>query len=162
MPFADILTANAEFTKTYEELPSGVAQRGLAIITCIDTRIDPLADFGLVPGDAKMIRNAGARVTEDVLRTLVIASHVLGVNRVALIQHTDCGGAKATQHQMEDLVRESTGEDASDTDFLLMDDQVATIKSDAQKIRDCKLLPAGIEVGEFIYDVHSGKLSPVE
>lgn len=162
MPFNDILTANAAFAKDYDELSNGLARRGLAIVTCIDTRIDPLEAFGLIPGDAKMIRNAGARVTDDVLRTLILASHVLGVNRVALIQHTDCGGAKVNQKQMEDVVKGLTGEDASGVDFLLMDDQLVTIKSDAQKIRDCKLLPKGFEVGEFMFDVHNGRLSPID
>ncbi len=162
MPFNDIVTANAVYAERHKNLANGLARRGLAIVTCIDTRIDPLEAFGLIPGDAKMIRNAGARVTDDVLRTLVLASHVLGVNRVALIQHTDCGGTKLSQEQMVDVVGELTGEDASDVDFLMIDDQRATLAADAQKIRDCKLLPAGFEVGEFIFDVTSGRLEQVD
>jgi carbonic anhydrase len=150
VPFTDILTANSAYAADHEELANGRARRGLAIVTCIDTRIDPLEAFGLIPGDAKVIRNAGARVTDDVLRTLIIASHALGVNRIALIQHTDCG------------VETQTGESIGDLDFLTIDDQIATLHTDAEKIRSNKLLPAGTEVGEFIFDVHSGKLSPVE
>lgn len=157
MPFTDILTANAAYSADHEELANGRARRGLAIVTCIDTRIDPLAAFGLIPGDAKMIRNAGARVTDDVLRSLVIASHVLGVNRVALIQHTDCGVANNTQETIAEVVQDLTGETA-DIDFLTIPDQDATLAEDAQKIRDCKLMPAGVEVGEFIFDVKHGKL----
>lgn len=157
MPFTDILTANASYSADHEELANGRARRGLAIVTCIDTRIDPLAAFGLIPGDAKVIRNAGARVTDDVLRSLVIASHVLGVNRVALIQHTDCGVAKNTQETITEVVHDLTGEDV-DIDFLTIPDQRATLATDAQKIRDCKLMPEGTEVGEFIFDVQHGKL----
>jgi carbonic anhydrase len=157
MPFTDILTANAGYAADHEELANGRARRGLAIVTCIDTRIDPLAAFGLIPGDAKVIRNAGARVTDDVLRSLVIASHVLGVNRVALIQHTDCGVAKNTQETITDVVHDLTGEEV-DIDFLTIPDQKATLAADAQKIRDCKLMPEGTEVGEFIFDVVHGKL----
>jgi carbonic anhydrase len=162
VPFNDILTANAAFSKGYHELANGRARRGLAIVTCIDTRIDPLEAFGLIPGDAKMVRNAGARVTDDVLRTLVLAAHVLGVNRVALIQHTDCGGTKVNQQQMEKIVGDLTGEDASSMNFLTVTDQIATLHEDAKKIRECPLMPPGTEVGEFMFDVHSGKLSPVQ
>jgi carbonic anhydrase len=162
MPFTDILTANAAYASDHEELANGRARRGLAIVTCIDTRIDPLEAFGLIPGDAKVIRNAGARVTDDVLRTLIIASHALGVNRIALIQHTDCGVANNTQETLTSIVEAQTGESIGELDFLTISDQASTLHSDAQKIRDCKLLPEGTEVGEFIFDVHSGKLTPVE
>lgn len=159
MPFSDILTANANYAIDHEELANGQARRGLAIVTCIDTRIDPLAAFGLIPGDAKVIRNAGARVTDDVLRTLIIASHVLGVNRIALIQHTDCGVAKNTQETIVEVVEDLTHQSVGDLDFLAIDDQIATLATDADKIRTCKLLPTGIEVGEFMFDVVSGKLT---
>lgn len=161
MPFQDILNANELYAADHEELANGRARRGLAIVTCIDTRIDPLAAFGLIPGDAKVIRNAGARVTDDVIRTLIIASHVLGVNRVALIQHTDCGVANNTQETIVEVVEDLTGETVGDLDFLAIDDQETVLAADAQKIRDCKLLPDGIEVGKFMFDVHSGKLSLV-
>lgn len=162
MPFTDILTANSAYAADHEELANGKARRGLAIVTCIDTRIDPLEAFGLIPGDAKVIRNAGARVTDDVLRTLIIASHALGVNRVALIQHTDCGAANNTQETLTQIVETQTGEAVGDLDFLTIDDQVATLRADAERIRTSKLMPAGTEVGEFMFDVHSGKLTPVE
>ena len=161
MPFSDIITANATYATSHEELANGNARRGLAIVTCIDTRIDPLGAFGLIPGDAKVIRNAGARVTDDVLRTLIIASHVLGVNRVALIQHTDCGVAKNDQAAIEHVVEELTGHDASGIDFLTIGDQIATLHSDAERIRTNELLPEGIEVGEFMFDVRSGALKQV-
>lgn len=162
MPFTDILTANSAYAADHEELANGRARRGLAIVTCIDTRIDPLEAFGLIPGDAKVIRNAGARVTDDVLRTLIIASHALGVNRIALIQHTDCGVANNTQDSLTQIVETQTGESIGELDFLTIDDQISTLHKDSQKIRDCKLLPEGTEVGEFIFDVHSGKLTPAE
>jgi carbonic anhydrase len=162
MPFTDILTANASYASNHEELANGKARRGLAIVTCIDTRIDPLEAFGLIPGDAKVIRNAGARVTDDVIRTLIIASHVLGVNRVALIQHTDCGVANNDQAAIEHVVHELTGNDASGIDFLAIDDQIETLHTDAEKIRSNKLLPKGIEVGEFMFDVRSGALKQID
>ena len=66
------------------------AARGLAVLTCIDSRIEPLKMLGLAPGDAKILRNAGARVTDDVLRTLVLATYLLGVDRAMVVAHTNC------------------------------------------------------------------------
>ena len=162
MPFTDILTANAAYAEDHEELANGRARRGLAIVTCIDTRIDPLAAFGLIPGDAKVIRNAGARVTHDVLRTLIIAAHALGVNRVALIQHTDCGVANNTQESLTSVVESQTGESVGELDFLTIGDQEAVLRADAEKIRSNPLMPAGTEVGTFIFDVHHGRLTEVQ
>lgn len=78
--FDDLFAANAEFARTFEWSGlTGTAARGLAVVTCMDSRIDPLGLLGLRPGDAKILRNAGARVTDDVLRTLVLAVYLLGV-----------------------------------------------------------------------------------
>ena len=87
--FKDLTGANAEYIKSfkYSEL-TGVAQKGLAIVTCMDSRINPLSVVGMRSGDAKILRNAGARVTEDVLRTLVLATYLLGVNRILIMPHT--------------------------------------------------------------------------
>ncbi|MFY9264758.1 MAG: carbonic anhydrase [Solirubrobacterales bacterium] len=161
MPFTDILTANRTYAAEHKELASGRARRGLAIVTCIDSRIDPLAAFGLIPGDAKVIRNAGARVTDDVLRTLTIATHVLGVDRIALVQHTDCGVAENDQSAIAGVVEANTGRPIGDIDFLAIDDQIATLRADAEKIRRFGLLPAEIEVGEFMFDVRGGGLEQV-
>src|SRR6185503_9725262 len=96
-PFADVFEGNERYAAVAHEVAaSGVARRGLAIVTCIDSRIDPLAVFGLVPGDAKILRNAGARVTDDVIRTLALATALLGVTRIAVVQHTDCKMTSAT------------------------------------------------------------------
>ena len=88
--FDDLLAANAEYQKgfKYSEL-TGVAKQGLAIVTCMDSRINPLSVVGMRSGDAKILRNAGARVTEDVLRTLVLATYLLGVKRILVMPHTD-------------------------------------------------------------------------
>lgn len=160
MPFTDILTANRLYAATHEELASGRARRGLAIVTCIDSRIDPLAALGLIPGDAKVVRNAGARVTDDVLRTLIVATHILGVDRIALMQHTDCGMAENSQADIEKVVCESAAE-SSGIDFLTIDDQIETLHEDAKRLRECSHFPPGIEVGEFIFDVAHGGLTQV-
>jgi carbonic anhydrase len=89
--FADVLGANEQYAKTFTlGHLDAVAARGLAIVTCFDSRIEPLQMLGLAPGDAKIIRVAGGRVTNEVLRSLELATTRLGVERVAVIQHTEC------------------------------------------------------------------------
>src|SRR5437016_2269810 len=89
--FDDLLTANIAYADAFADAGlQPVAARGLAILTCMDSRIDPLGMLGLRKGDAKILLNAGARVTDDALRTLVLAAHLLGVTRVLVVQHTGC------------------------------------------------------------------------
>lgn len=89
--FADVLADNALYVQGYRDLElAPYAAKGLAVLTCMDSRIEPLAMLGLVAGDAKILRNAGARVTDDVLRTLVLGDYLLNVKRVMVVAHTNC------------------------------------------------------------------------
>ena len=160
--FDDLLDANADYAKAFVDdgLP-GQAARGLAIVTCMDSRIEPLTMLGLKRGDAKILRNAGGRVTGDVLRTLVLATHLLGVNRILVVEHTECRMASATAEQVHQQILEASGIDSRSLDFQLMDDQLASLKQDVQRVRSSPYLPAPVEVGGFLYDVRSGQLSEV-
>ncbi|NED97549.1 carbonic anhydrase [Phytoactinopolyspora alkaliphila] len=134
------------------------AARGLGIVTCMDSRIEPLDMLGLKPGDAKIIRNAGARVTEDVLRTLVLATHLLGVERVMVVAHTNCKMASATRDQVIEIIEAESAIDVRSLDFRLVADQRESLAVDVQKIRSWPFLPPGIVVGGFVYDVSNGRL----
>jgi carbonic anhydrase len=159
--FDDLLEANERYVAGREPTTvSGRAGRGLAVVTCIDSRIDPLAMLGLQPGDAKILRNAGARVTDDVLRSLGLATRLLGVDRIALVQHTDCRMAKATQQEVVDMFDEC-GVDASGWDFLTIDDQRRTLATDIAAIRACPLVADPTVLAGFVYDVVSGRLEEV-
>lgn len=160
--FADVLTANRSYAKTFDlgSLPA-VAAKGLAIVTCMDSRIEPLDMLGLKPGDAKIMRNAGARVTTDVLRTLVLAINLLGVDRVMVVAHTQCKMASASRDEIEALIAERSGVDTRSLDFQLIADQRATLERDVQAIRSWPFLPRDIPVGGFIYDVDTGLLETV-
>jgi len=140
----------------------GVAAKGLAVLTCIDSRIDPLAMLGLRAGDAKIIRNAGARVTDDSLRSLVLAVNLLGVTRVYVVQHTNCAMVDSTEGEIHARIEEVRGVDSSGWDFLATTDQVATLHRDMALIESCPLLPSDLQVAGFIFDVHSGALVPVD
>jgi len=161
--FDDVLDANVRYQEQFHD--SGVpgrAAKGLAVVTCIDSRIDPLAMLGLRPGDAKIIRNAGARITDDALRSLVLAINLLGVERVCVVQHTDCAMVGSTDDQVRARVSNASGADASGWTFLASTDQHRTLREDIVRIRACDLLPAGLVVGGFVFDVHSGALVPDE
>lgn len=159
--FDDLLDANRDYQREFHDSGvAGVAARGLAVITCIDSRIDPLRMLGLVAGDAKIIRNAGARVTDDALRSLVLAANLLGVRRVCVVQHTECAMVGSTEDEMRERVATASGVDASGWEFLASTDQGTTLAGDLEKIRTCPLLPADLEVGGFVFDVRSGELKP--
>ena len=161
--FDDLLQANRLYRASFRDSGmEGAAARGLAVLTCIDSRIDPLALLGLRAGDAKIIRNAGARVTADALRSLILAANLLQVTRVCLIQHTDCAVVGSTDDEIRARITAVRGEDASGWDFLASPDQLEAFRADMEQIRRCRLLPPDLLVGCFVYDVHTGELVPVD
>ena len=158
--FADVLDANARYAEGEHEVAStGVARRGLGIVTCIDSRIDPLAVFGLVPGDAKILRNAGARITDDVERSLALAVAALGVTRVAVVQHTDCKLTASGDEELIKAVAEATGRDLAGFEPLAIGDQQKTLKSDIDRLLASPLLPDGVVIAGMVLDLHSGRLA---
>jgi carbonic anhydrase len=159
--FVDVLAANADFVADHAESElTGWAAKGLAVITCMDSRIDPLRVLGMQAGDVKILRNAGARVTEDVLRTLVLAAYLLGVTRVLVMPHTDCKMASATEEQIHDTIRDEYGVETASVEFRTVDDQDAALAYDVRRIRSYPLLPPDLVVAGAIYDVSTGELHP--
>ncbi|MEI8336249.1 MAG: carbonic anhydrase [Actinomycetes bacterium] len=156
--FDDILEANSRYASSFKL--GGLdptAARGLGVVTCIDSRIEPLAMLGLVPGDAKILRNAGARVSDDVLRSLVLATNLLGVDRICIVAHTQCRMADTSDEE----IREALGNtpDAAAMDFLSIENQLDTLRADVALVRNCSLIPARTPVAGFVYDVASGLLA---
>jgi carbonic anhydrase len=159
--FDDLLASNADYVAGFAL--SGLeprAARGLAIVTCMDSRIEPLAMLGLAPGDAKIMRNAGARVTDDVLRTLVIARYLLGVDRVMVIAHTKCRMAVGDEQEIHAAIAVAGGPDTAGVSFLVTADQQEAIRSDVERVGTSPYL-ADITVGGFLYDVDTGKLERI-
>lgn len=157
--FLDVVAANAAYAHEFEDAHlTGKAARGLAIVTCMDSRIDPLAITGMRPGDVKIIRNAGARVTDDVLRTLVLASHLLNVHRVLVMPHTDCRMASGTEAEMHAAILESSGVDTRSIEIRTVRDQRAALTTDLQRIRSFPLLPTELVAAGAIYDTATGRL----
>jgi carbonic anhydrase len=162
--FDDLLLANSRYAETFAlaGIPAPAA-RGLAVVTCIDSRIEPLAMLGLQPGDAKILRNAGARVTPDVLRTLIAAVHFLNVSRIALVGHTDCAMSRLNDEEFRAALREKTNSDAvDDLEPMTVSNQHEVFASDAALILSHPLIGDRVEVAAFVYDVGSGLLKPVD
>lgn len=138
-----------------------MARKNLAIVTCMDSRIDPLKIVGMGAGDAKILRNAGARVTEDVLRTLVLATHLLGVQRILVMPHTDCRMASKEESALHAEIKDATGIDTRGIEFRTDTDQRKALFTDIQRIESYPLLPLDIAVMGAIYDVKTGRLDPI-
>jgi carbonic anhydrase len=160
--FDDLLAANRRFAESFALSGfDGVAHAGIALVTCMDSRIDPLGMLGLKPGDAKIFRNPGGRVTEAALEALVLGVHLLGVERILVVPHTRCAMASATEDELRERVGASAGQDASWQKFGVVADQEAALRDDVQRVRTHPLIPTTVPVGGFVYDVDSGLLNPL-
>jgi carbonic anhydrase len=160
--FDDLLAANRDYAATHQLAGfDGVARAGVAMVTCMDSRIDPLGMIGLRPGDAKILRNAGGRVSDATLLALVVGVHLLGVRRILVVQHTRCAMASATETELHDRLSAATGRDTSWLSIEVIADQVATLRADVARIRDHPLIDSGVAAAGFVYDVDTGLLDPV-
>ncbi len=157
--FDDLLAANATYAETFDLAGfDGVAHRGVAVVTCMDSRIDPLRMLGLEPGDAKIFRNPGGRVTNAALEALVLGVHLLGVQRILIVPHTRCAMATATEAELRAKVSAASGKDAGWTSWDVVTDQPAALRDDVAMVRAHPLIPERVPVGGFLYDVDTGLL----
>lgn len=158
----DILAANDRFAAAFTsgDLPAPPSDH-LAVLTCMDARIMPLSVFGLKIGDAHILRNAGGRVTEDAVRSLLVSTHALGVRAIAVVHHTYCGMKTATDDELRRLVEEGSGRSVGDLQFHAITDADAALREDVGRLTGSGLLPPGTEVRGFEYDVQTGRLRPV-
>jgi carbonic anhydrase len=154
-----VLEANQRFAESFDkgelEIPPA---RNIAVLTCIDARIDPAKALGLEIGDAHVIRNAGGRATDDAVRSLLISSWLLGTREFLVIHHTDCGMAKFTDEAVAEIIAERCGEDVSELDFLTFRDLDQSVRDDVDRIRSLSQIPADATVSGHVYDVRTGTL----
>lgn len=149
-----LLSSNAAHAAARASVADGRPGQHLAVVTCMDARIDVFAVLGLHLGEAVVIRNAGGRVTEDVLRSLALAVHVLGVDSVVVMQHTKCGLAGVTDAEL----RKITG---ADLGFLPIDDHSAALREDIGLLSTTPYLSPMDTIAGFVYDVESGEIDDV-
>jgi carbonic anhydrase len=151
---ARLLAANEGYAAARANVADARPSRHLAVVTCMDARIDVFAVLGLHLGEAHVIRNAGGRVTDDVLRSLALSCHVLGVDTVAVMQHTKCGLAGVTDEELQRL----TG---ADLGFFPIDDHAAALREDIALLAGTPYLAPLQVVAGFVYDVETGRLDDV-
>jgi carbonic anhydrase len=151
---SELLSANTRYAAARSNVADPRPGRHLAVVTCMDARIDVFAVLGLHLGEAHVIRNAGGRVTDDVLRSLAVSSHVLGVDTVVVMQHTKCGLVGVT----DDELRERTG---ADLGFFPIDDHTAALREDVDLLATTPFLSPLDLIAGFIYDVESGEVQDV-
>ena len=176
----EVLAANAAYQKGFGEkgklpIPPG---RHFAIVTCMDARLDPAKFAGLAEGDAHVIRNAGGRVNDETIRSLIISHKLLGTQEWFVIHHSDCGMLTFTNPVIHALLDESLdtaslgpdgwynetkngGADSRHIDFLPISDLTASVVEDVRRIRENPLVPKYIPIYGYIYDVKPGALVEV-
>ncbi len=158
--FSDLIAANKTFADSFSLSGfDGIAHAGVAVVTCMDSRIDPLGMLGLRPGDAKIFRNPGGRVTAAALEAIVLGVHLLNVKRVLVVPHTRCAMTTATEVELRQKIGEAAGQDASWQGFHVVHDQLAALEQDVAAVRAHPLVPDTIEVGGFVYDVDTGLIN---
>src|SRR5712691_8663533 len=177
----EVLAANGKYAGSFGDkanlpLPPG---RHFTILTCMDARLDPAKYAGLAEGDAHVIRNAGGRASDDAIRSLVISYKLLGTAEWFVIHHTDCGMEFFTDEVIRGLLANSletaalgpegfhdvgAGPGSSEgayIDWLTIADQTRSVIADVRRIRNHPLVPSGISIYGYVYDVHTGRLKEV-
>jgi carbonic anhydrase len=159
----EAVQANRRFAQSFTrgELPRKPARR-LAVLTCMDARLQAEAFLGLQIGDANVIRNAGGRASEDAIRSLIVSSYLLGTNEYMVIHHTDCGMLGLDDNALRSRLEAETGASASHIDFLPFSDLDQGVRDDVQRIRDSPHIPETVTVTGFVFDVHTGMLRRIE
>jgi carbonic anhydrase len=177
----EVLQANKEYVANFGDkgtlaLPPA---RGFAILTCMDARLDPAKYAGLSEGDAHVIRNAGARASDDAIRSLVISYKLLGTKEWFVIHHSNCGMEFFTDEVMRGLLAQSLetaalgdagfydigkgpgSTEAEYIDWLTISDRDRAVVEDVQRIRRHPLVPAGIPIYGYVYEVETGVLREI-
>lgn len=155
-PFGDLLATNRRYAATAPKGFDGIAHAGIAIVTCMDSRLQPLDMLGLFLGEAKIMRTPGGHVTPDALAGCILGVHLLEVDRILVIQHTRCAAASTDNAGMRRKILEASGIDTGDFDFGADPDQEGRLTSDVERLRTHPLLDGRVTVGGFLYDVDSG------
>jgi carbonic anhydrase len=179
---SEVLAANAKYSESFGQKTSLALPpaRRIAILTCMDARLDPAKFAGLAEGDAHVIRNAGGRASDDAIRSLVISYKLLGTNEFFVIHHTECGmlfftndvmrgllaysleTAQLTPQGFKDVGKGPGSREGEYVDWMTFSDANQAVLDDVARIKSHPLVPKSIPVYGYIYDVKSGKLIEVE
>ncbi len=159
--FEDLLAANQRYATSAPRNFDGYAHAGVAVVTCMDSRLQPLEMLGLFLGEAKILRTPGGHVTPDALTGCAMAVNLLRVNRILVVAHTRCAMASTGEAETQRLVGEAAGVDATGYTFGADTDQLAHLRADVDMVASHPLIVGRAQVGGFLYDVDTGLLSQI-
>ena len=158
----EVLEANRSYAGSFDkgDLPVPPRRR-LAVVTCMDARLDPAKFLGLDEGDAHVIRNAGGVVSDDALRSLVISHWLLGTQEALVIAHTGCGMLTVTNEDIHAKLADEAGADATGIDFLPFPDLDESVRASVERVRSSDRLPDSFNATGYVYDCSTGALREV-
>ncbi len=159
--FADLLAANRRYARSFPHGFDGIAHEGVLMLTCMDSRIEPLEMVGLRVGEAKILRTPGGRLTEAALAGIVLGVLTLRVNRVLIVPHTKCAAATSDDAALREQIKFRTGVDVGDFAFGASTDQLGNLRRDVEAVQSNELIADRVKVGGFLYDVETGLLHPI-
>ena len=160
--FENFLKANQAYVELHGDLHLPIKPKTqVAIVTCMDSRLHVAPALGLALGDAHILRNAGGRVTDDVIRSLVISQQQLGTREVVVMHHTDCGAQTFTNDSFAQQLQRDLGVDVEGQDFLPFDDIEASVRHDVNLLKASPLIPDDIVISGAVYDVDTGRITEV-
>ncbi|MGG6795816.1 UNVERIFIED_CONTAM: carbonic anhydrase [Streptococcus canis] len=160
--FDHFLSANKAYVALHgtAHLPLKPKMR-VVIVTCMDSRLHVAQALGLALGDAHILRNAGGRVTDDMIRSLVISQQQMGTREIVVLHHTDCGAQTFTNESFAKQLRDSLGVEVGDKDFLPFTDVEASVREDMAILRQSPLIPDDVVINGAVYDVDTGRMISV-
>lgn len=161
--FENFMRANQAYVALHgeEHLPIKPKTR-VAIVTCMDSRLHVAQALGLALGDAHILRNAGGRVTEDMIRSLVISQQQMGTREIVVLHHTDCGAQTFKNADFQEQLSHHLGLDVSTMDFLPFVDVEESVREDMAILRQSPLIPDDVVISGAVYDVDTGRMSVVD
>ena len=160
--FENFLKANQAYVELHGDLHLSIKPKTkVAIVTCMDSRLHVAPALGLALGDAHILRNAGGRVTDDMIRSLVISQQQMGTREIVVLHHTDCGAQTFQNEEFQEHLKTELGVDVSGQDFLPFQDVEESVREDMQLLRESPLIPDDVVISGAVYDVDTGSMREV-
>lgn len=160
--FENFLKANQVYVELHGDLHLSIKPKTkVAIVTCMDSRLHVAPALGLALGDAHILRNAGGRVTDDMIRSLVISQQQMGTREIVVLHHTDCGAQTFNNEDFQEHLKCELGVDVSGQDFLPFQDIDESVREDMKLLRECPLIPDDVIISGAVYDVDTGSMREI-
>ena len=160
--FENFLKANQAYVELHGDLHLSIKPKTkVAIVTCMDSRLHVAPALGLALGDAHILRNAGGRVTEDMIRSLVISQQQMGTREIVVLHHTDCGAQTFQNKDFQEHLKRELGVDVSNQDFLPFQDIDESVREDMKLLQESPLIPDDVIISGAVYDVDTGSMRQI-